>query len=285
LERSVRRKGMEVCEGEAEAANVYARGMAFRERWRNVKPLDRALVAMVLLAGISLFGVYLRSLPRVHTITPAESAALVQGVPDQVASDSPGRRVLVIMNLNDPESMHIGVYYAKKRGVPRANLVLLRSPSVEEIDRPTYKTAILAPVREALAATKNPADFMLFTHGVPMRIAEDGRSVDGEVATESAAAKTTAHRGGNVPFYFIDNPYFNQHEPFTRAKYGFCLACRLDGYTEADALGMIDRGLAAKPLKGPFLLDGSNAKSGQGYEELNVDLGAAARALQASEAW
>ncbi|MHB8637614.1 MAG: TIGR03790 family protein [Fimbriimonadaceae bacterium] len=259
--------------------------MAFRDRWRHVQALDRALIGMVILAGISLFGIYLRSvsLPAARTASVVEREAVheAQGVPTQVPAGSPGRRVLVIMNLNSPESMHIGVYYAKKRIVPRANLVLLTAPVTEQIDRPTYTKTILTPIRAALAASKNPVDFMLFTRGVPIRIADNGTSVDGDVATDTISYKTTAHPTDTTPFNFIDNPYFNKHEHFTRAKYGFCLACRLDGYTEADAEAMVDRSMEAKPLKGPFLLDGTPSKSQQGYGDLNKDLGVAAMLLHA----
>ena len=258
--------------------------MALRDRWGNANLFDRALIIMVLLAGFALFGIYLRSLqpePAPPKVTAAAVAAALQEIPVEVPSSSPGRRVLLIMNLNSPESMDIGKYYAKKRGVPRANLVLLRTITEEEIDRDTYRRDIETPVEAAVKASKNPLDFMVFTHGVPIRLADHGTSVDGEIATNDILSKQTAHPAPGIgTLWYIDNPYFGKNEPFTRAKYGFSLACRLDGYTEADAIALVDHALAASPSRGPFLLDGSDLRSQPGYVELDKELGVAAKLLK-----
>ncbi|HLK13932.1 MAG TPA: TIGR03790 family protein [Fimbriimonadaceae bacterium] len=257
--------------------------MALRGRWRIVNRFDRALIAMVLLAGIGLSAVYLHSLRPVALPkydSAAATAMAFQEIPVEVPASSPGRRVLVIMNVNSPESMNIGKYYAKKRGVPRANLLLLRTTTEEVIDRDTYRRDIEAPAEAAIKASKNPLDFMLFTKGMPIMLEDHGTSVDGELATNDIISKQTAHETGVGTMWFIDNPYFGKNEEFTRAKFGYSLACRLDGYTEADAMALVDRATVANPGKGPYLLDGSTVTK-PGYGELNVDLGNAARQLHA----
>ena len=258
--------------------------MALRERWGNANPLDRVLIVMVLLAGFALFGIYLRSrLPEREPpkLTAATFAAALQEIPVEVPSSSPGRRVLLIMNLNSPESMHIGKYYAMKRGVPRANIVLLRTTTNENIDRPTFLKEIEAPTEVVIKASKNPLDFFVLTRGVPIQLEDHGTSVDGELATNETSLSQTSHGPPDHIMWFIDNPYFNKAEPFTRAKYGFSLACRLDGYTEADAIALVDRSLASTASKGPFLLDGSDLRSQAGYVELDKELGVAAKLLKA----
>lgn len=183
---------------------------------------------------------------------------------------------MVVMNLNSPASMHIGKYYAAKRGVPRENLLLTRTNADDDIDRESFTRDIVEPGEKLLKDSKNPIDFVVFTKGVPIRVADRKNSVDGEFATYEIRQKQTLHFD---KFYFIDNPYFDKAEPFSRAKFGFLLACRLDGYTEADAIALVDHSLEAKPNKGPYLLDGTPAKTSEGYGFLNSELGAANKAL------
>src|SRR5262245_26294458 len=58
------------------------------------------------------------------------------------------------------------------------------------------------------------------------------------------------------------NPYFGKGERFRHVQPGLYLVTRLDGYTLADCLRFVDAALAAKTLKGPFLIH-----VGPGHEE------------------
>jgi uncharacterized protein (TIGR03790 family) len=53
------------------------------------------------------------------------------------------------------------------------------------------------------------------------------------------------------------NKYYNSTVPFTHSAFGGYLVTRLDGYTEADAIALIDNSLAGEshPGHGPILLD------------------------------
>jgi len=205
----------------------------------------------------------------------ALAAGMFGGQPDLTQ----GKRVLVIVNASDPDSIRIGRYYAEKRGVPKDNIVLLETTPVDEIRRAQFEKEIETPVKAALAKSKNPIDFLLLIRGVPLRVREGGYSVDSLLG--AADVKLQPLTVGKDNFEIADNPYFGKTEPFSHAKFGTYLACRLDGYTPEDARALVDRSLAAKRSKGPFLLDQTPGKRIQSYGELQSTMNKASDALKA----
>ena len=185
-----------------------------------------------------------------------------------------GRRVLVVVNGADPASIRLGRYYAAKRAVPQSNLLTVKTAPVEEIANDRFRAEIAAPVAAALKRSPN-VDFILLVRGVPLRVREGGYSVDSLLM--SAGLPTRALQGLEV----APNPYFSAPGPFAHAKTGFYLACRLDGYTIADAKALVDRALAARPVKGPFLFDEADNRRAESYGETQRTLGRAANALAA----
>jgi len=67
----------------------------------------------------------------------------------------------------------------------------------------------------------------------------------------------------------MPNPYFNKAERFTFAQYHFRLVTRLDGYTREQCLKLVDNSLAAKPVKGLFLLHAGTGHQDGGYKMVN----------------
>ena len=185
-----------------------------------------------------------------------------------------GRRVLVVVNGADPASVRLGRYYAAKRAVPKGNLLTIKTASQEEIPVERFDKEIAVPVASALKARAG-VDFILLVRGVPLRVQQGGYSVDSLLM--SAGLPTRTLQGLQIAV----NPYLNGNGPFTHAKTGFYLACRLDGYTEAHAKALVDRSLAAKPVKGPFLLDEADNRRAESYGEMQKTLGRAADALAA----
>jgi len=181
---------------------------------------------------------------------------------------SQGKRVLVIVNSSDPDSIRLGQYYAGKRGVPKDNIVLLETTPTDEIRRAQFETEIQAPVKAALAKTKNPIDYLLLIRGIPLRVREGGYSVDSLLM--SGEVKRQPLTVGTATCEIADNPYFGKTEPFSHAKFGIYLACRLDGYSLEDGRALVDRSLAAKKSKGPFLLDQTPGKRVSSYGELQL---------------
>ena len=192
---------------------------------------------------------------------------------------SEGRRVLVVATGADPASVNLARYYATKRSVPKENVLILHVAAREEVSQADFDAKIAAPVANALAKTRNPVDFLLFVRGVPIRVAEGGYAVDSLVMS----AKIPVQHGpaGSPVGEISTNPYFGKDEPFSRKKFGFPLACRLDGYTVADARALVDRSLSAKANRGPFLLDEAENRRAESYGQLQGSLARAATALRA----
>ena len=186
--------------------------------------------------------------------------------------------MLVVANAADKDSVGLARYYMAKRAVPVGNLVILRTATAESLPMARFEKEIEAPVRAALAKAKG-VDFLLFVRGVPIRIDEGGYGVDSWLMSEGLRRIKLPPSAGGAEI--APNPYYHQAAPFSRARFGFYLACRLDGYTAADARALVDRSLAARPNKGPFLLDEAGNRKAEDYGKIQGTLGRAAALLRA----
>ena len=190
-----------------------------------------------------------------------------------------GRRVLVVATDTDPSSVNLARYYAGKRAVPKENVLILHVAATEEVSQAQFDAAIRIPIQAAMTRSKNPLDFLLFVRGVPIRVREGGYAVDSLVM--SASLPVQHGPAGSPVGEITTNPYFGKDEPFSRKKFGFPLACRLDGYTAADARALVVHSLSAKANRGPFLLDEAANRRAESYGQLQDTLGRAATALRA----
>ena len=190
--------------------------------------------------------------------------------------------VLVVVNSNSADSVAIGAYYVQKRHIPRANLCTLACPTVEECSKQEYDTQIEAPILRFLARTigsnttteqsfSQSIDFIVLTKGIPIRMHENGWGTDSLLATCGLPTRTQR----------MPNPFFNKAERFTFAKFHYRLVTRLDGYTRADCLKMVDNALAAKPVRGPFLIHTGPGHEDGGYKMVNDGMRDADRLLKA----
>lgn len=174
------------------------------------------------------------------------------------------KNVLVIVNDKSLASRIIGAYYASKRKIPAKNVYHIKCDPAELTPTDTFKNQIQKPVKEYLAKTglNKTVDYLVLTKGVPMRL-HGGWSVDSALMCMDQPTK----------FDKLDvhamNPYYAKKEHFSHKKYGFYLATRLDGYTVQDAKALVDRSLAAKPRKGPFLIDTTPKRDTAGYAMMN----------------
>lgn len=167
--------------------------------------------------------------------------------------------VLLVINDNSAASKEIGAYYAAKRKIPKKNILHIKCSPEEVCDEKAY-AAIEAPIKKYLEKTglKKTVDYIVLTKGVPIRV-YGLRSVDSMLMCMELGYKAADHNTG------IPNPYYMQDEHFSKQKYGFYLVTRLDGYTVKDAKALVDRSLAAKPVKGMFLFDGAPHRNSGGY--------------------
>ncbi|MDX2064832.1 MAG: TIGR03790 family protein [Fimbriimonadaceae bacterium] len=175
-------------------------------------------------------------------------------------------QVLVVQNDRSPASKEIAGYYAERRGILANNRLTISVDAVEEVNETTYREQIEAKVRRYLS-TATGIHYIVLTKGVPLRIRESGNSVDAMLAAMEIDIKPI----GKIEmseFARVRNPYFGEDRPFRHDRYGLYLVTRLDGYTTADAKALVDRAIAAKPDKGPFLLDASPKMTGA-YDAMN----------------
>ena len=175
-----------------------------------------------------------------------------------------GDNVLVVINEKSAASKQVGEYYVRKRAVPDSNVVRISTTEDEMISRLAFDTGVHAPIANAIT-TKSLQDRILYivlTKGVPLRIQGTVglqgtmASVDSELAVlyRRLTGATVLARGR------VDNPYFlgqreiREARPFTHREQDVYLVSRLDAFTVADALAIIDRGLAAV-TEGSIVLD------------------------------
>jgi len=188
------------------------------------------------------------------------------------------REVLLVYNVNSPISITIAKDYAGKRHV--TNMVAIHcidsavSSNNETIPLADYKSEIELPVGDFLAH-HHEINFIVLTKGVPIRI-DGGRtgskdigsngnlypSVDSDLAaidypSIATAVKISITGSGATGFGWL-NRYWKATVPFTHAAFGGYLVTRLDGYTQADAMSLVSRAMAAEAgatSNGKVLLD------------------------------
>lgn len=80
--------------------------------------------------------------------------------------------LMVVFNHNVPESREVAAYYAKKRGVPRGNLLGVKVSAGESMSRGEYDRELAPEVRRHVAAMRlagrKPA--VLLVYGIPLRV-------------------------------------------------------------------------------------------------------------------
>jgi uncharacterized protein (TIGR03790 family) len=238
-------------------------------------------MAMSVLVSLILF-----SLPACGSSQPVEKQLSTVS-----KSEGEAKRVLVVMNENDPTSIRIAGYYMQKRKISRDQLVTLKTGSADNISVEKYQGEIEAPIKAALAKNKN-IDYIVLTKGIPLRLIDQGGySVDATLASMELNFAPIGQTPGTFGITERDqegamkrcrNPYFGSKEPFSHAKFGMYLVNRLTGYTVEDCIKLIDNSMNAKASKAPILLD-SQPKYGPdtGYWGMELSLNQADQSLTA----
>ena len=198
--------------------------------------------------------------------------------------------VLVVVNEASADSIAIANHYARARNLPAGQILRLKVATGDDIDRTSFDQDVHAPIATWLQqhAAQDRILYIVLTKGIPLRIrGTAGRagtvaSVDSELTLlyRRLTGEAVALDGR------VDNPYFvgeaplQEAKPFSRDTQDIYLVTRLDGFTTADVIGLIDR--AATPSRnGRILLD---QKSGTGAEAGNAWLEQAASRLRAAGA-
>jgi uncharacterized protein (TIGR03790 family) len=181
--------------------------------------------------------------------------------------------ILLVTNESSPISLEIGQYYAEKRGIPRDNILRLRTTTDDSIDRGAYERQIENPLYVWL--TRNFAQdrilYIVLTKGIPLRISgtsgQDGTvaSVDSELTLlyRKMSGRTVPTAGRVANPYFQANMENMRTNIFSHESFDIFLVTRLDGYTFDDIRGLIDRGLSPS-REGNILLDGKGGAEDKG---------------------
>lgn len=197
------------------------------------------------------------------------------------------KRVLVVYNTTSQISRKIAQYYATKRRIPKDQVIGVTCLDGEQLGAIAYRQDIEEKVRAALRKKQDKIDFIVLTKGIPLRVGtSEGYSVDAKLMAMNRETEPIPETLANMPQDRIEavvgrntNPYAGATERFSAKKYNMTLVTRLDGYTYADIQGLIDRSIAAKPAKGPFLFDCADNRKGGGYGELQNTMISAHRML------
>jgi uncharacterized protein (TIGR03790 family) len=197
------------------------------------------------------------------------------------------QNILLILNETSPVSLDVGQYYAEKRGIPPDNILRLRAPADESIDRALYSRLIEGPIAGWLTRdfAQDRILYLVLTKGVPLRISgtygQEGTvaSVDSELTLlyRKLAGQAVPPAGRVANPYFQANAENVQPVMFTHESLDIYLVTRLDGYTFDDVRGLIDRGMAPS-REGKIVLDGKASSQDKGETWLQ----AAADSLRAA---
>ena len=200
--------------------------------------------------------------------------------PARVAADSSAARVVVLANSDDPDSLPLAQYYARARGVPRANILAFSMPLRETISWPEFVAAIWQPLQDELigrrwidAVAAKSTDgigrrkYVISGHriaalvvcrGVPLRIDDDPALYDRLVPYAGRSALRTnagavdselsllAKSGGYPVSGFVPNPLFGRDAPDAKELAQVVKVARLDGPTAADARALVDGAIEAE---------------------------------------
>ncbi len=183
--------------------------------------------------------------------------------------DSPPDHVLVIENTNSPTSIQIAKYYMEKRGVKKVLQVSCPDSSLdaasETLEFAVFQESIEKPLREYLSKDTK-IDYIVLNKGIPIRLsgapigfANSRPSLDSYLAAldyfdKSDTLKVVIDEGGYTGKCFV-NRFWNSSERFSHAKHGGYLVTRLDGFTAASALALVDSSIAGEKTKPTGTID------------------------------
>jgi uncharacterized protein (TIGR03790 family) len=195
------------------------------------------------------------------------------------AAAQTGENILLVVNQASEASVQIGDYYARRRGVPRNNVLGVTVAPKDEVSRSDFERHIETPITTwfGRSAAHDRVVYIVLTKGVPLRVTgTTGRSgtvasVDSELALQyRKMTGTPVPVAGPLPNpYFLGDRAIEQARPFSHREQDIFLVTRLDGFTVDDAIGLVDRGLTAS-RDGRFVLDGRAGSNERGNEWLKA---------------
>lgn len=224
------------------------------------------------------------------------------------ATDDRAERTVIVVNAQQAESVELGEFYARQRGIPRDNIVALPMPPEEsvtwrvfvdqvwqplqdELHRRKWIEGTLSPRLDALgrrrtALTGHRIAYLVLCRGTPLKIQEDPTLTAPELKSGRLPAEFNKNQGavdselsllahGVLPVYgSLRNPLFQSKLAVDLGAELVVKVARLDGPSNADVRAMILSGLEAE----------KNGLLGRAYVDLGGPHPAGDRWLDATRA-
>lgn len=168
----------------------------------------------------------------------------------------------VIINRASDVSMRIGHYFARKRGIPQANIFYVDTVLGEIINSSKFNS--IRSQLEAQLLVQDPLrklNYLVTTKGMPLAVERDDHNSTGSTSAsvESELALVLSDRASHIGAAGRSvNPYYNTEIPVKRGASGAFIITRLDAYTVAQVLDLINRTGHAMPVNASqslFVLD------------------------------
>lgn len=212
-------------------------------------------------------------------------AAVGSAIADDLAS-----RVVILANSRSPESVRLAEFYAEKRAVPAANIIVLPLPEAESITWREFIDQVYQPVQDELyrrgwiegassslldrlgrrrfVFTGNRISYLVVCRGVPLRVYNDptlleekaGRKISPELnKNESAvdAELSLLAQGDYDITALLPNPLFHHDRPPALDAEMVVKVTRLDGPSWESARHLVTSALEAERtgLLGRYYVD------------------------------
>ena len=195
------------------------------------------------------------------------------------AADDLAARTVVLVNSRQPESVELGEFYLRQRGIPRENLVSLPLPEAESITWREFVDSVWQPLQDELhrrrwiegslspqldalgrrrtALTGHRLAYLVVCRGTPLRIHDDPTAIDpaqaarlpeqfrhNQAAVDSELSLLA--QGLQPVLGFVPNPLFRIAQAADISADFVVKVARLDGATLADAKSLVTSGLQAE---------------------------------------
>ena len=177
--------------------------------------------------------------------------ALLQGADPVERSVDPKTQVVILVNEDVPESVEVGEYYAKRRGIPAKQICRVKTATTETISWPDFRTQILEPLKEFLK--KRPSVlYVIPVYGVPVKTSEENPKDDKRRDRDRTERIVTNRdyacidreieliRQDHEINGWIDSKTFKEDRHFSVLDKIF-IVCRLDGPSPDKVKAMIGR--------------------------------------------
>lgn len=162
--------------------------------------------------------------------------------------------VAVIVNDSSAVSVTIGNYFAQQRGIPASRVLHIAVPAVQDLDSLGFED-LRAQVESALIGGNllDSVNYLVTTKGMPARVSlrngcdtlfpQSQTAFNRCTCLESELALILGPNAGDIlQPGGSTNPYLLANVPFSRDSFGIFLISRLDGYTQQDAMSLVDHG-------------------------------------------